>query len=75
MKSIVNHQYPQTHSILIDGVEASRLLDVSLRTLWNLAHRDKEIPFVKVGKLVKYRRADLEAWVTKKATLPVAEAK
>jgi excisionase family DNA binding protein len=60
-------------SILLSRAEAAALLRVSQRTLWNISHRDLEIPYVKYGKLVRYRRADLEAWALRKL-LPLTKA-
>lgn len=46
--------------------EAAEILAISERTLWQLAN-DGEIPVVWVGgkirQVVRYARADLEAWI------------
>lgn len=43
---------------------AAEYLDVKPHTLeiWRATGRHR-IPFIKVGRLVKYRRADLDAWL------------
>lgn len=54
-----------TLSIVVDPTEAARLLGISRRVLWSLTNRG-EIPSFKVGKLVRYRRDDLERWTREK---------
>jgi excisionase family DNA binding protein len=41
--------------------EAARALAISERTLWELTRRG-EIPHVRLGRAVRYRPADLDAW-------------
>jgi excisionase family DNA binding protein len=50
--------------ILVDAREASRLLAISPRTLWQLT-KDRSLPAVTIGRCVRYRVADLEEWVRK----------
>ncbi len=63
---------------LIDEDEAARLLAVSPRTLATWRVRARGPAFVKVGGAVRYRLADLEAYVASRlraegeATLPAA---
>jgi excisionase family DNA binding protein len=47
--------------ILVDAREASRLLAISSRTLWQLT-KNRCIPSVRIGRSVRYRIADLDAW-------------
>lgn len=49
---------------LLDEREAAGVLDVSPGTLsvWRCTGR-YNLPFVKVGRKVRYRRADLMAWL------------
>ncbi len=49
---------------LLDTVEAAVVLDVTPGTLevWRSTRRHN-LPFVKVGRLVRYRRSDLVAWL------------
>ena len=49
---------------LLDEVQAAVTLDVTPGTLavWRSTGRYK-LPFIKVGSKVRYRRADLEAWL------------
>jgi excisionase family DNA binding protein len=49
---------------LLDDAEAAELSGICAGTLsvWRSAGRYK-LPFVKVGRRVKYRRNDIEAWL------------
>jgi excisionase family DNA binding protein len=49
---------------LLDEKAAAEFLDIAPGTLsvWRSTGRYR-IPFVKVGRRVRYRRADLEAWL------------
>ncbi len=50
--------------LLVDTREASRLLAISPRTLWQLTKREA-IPSVRIGRSVRYRVADLDSWTLK----------
>jgi len=45
--------------------EASKLLSVKISRLRTAVFK-REIPFVKIGHLVRFRASDLDAWVSKK---------
>ncbi len=49
---------------LLDEQQAAIVIDVTPGTLsvWRSTGRYK-LPFIKVGRKVRYRRADLEAWL------------
>jgi excisionase family DNA binding protein len=49
---------------LVTEIEAARILGVQRQTLaiWRL-HREN-LPFIKVGRLVRYRLSDIESWVS-----------
>jgi len=51
-------------SELLDEKQAASLLSVSPGTLsvWRSTGRYR-LPYLKVGRLVRYRRADLQAWL------------
>ena len=51
-------------SDLLNEVQAASILDTSVGTLqvWRSTGRYK-IPFIKIGRNVRYKRADLEAWI------------
>lgn len=54
----------QTNTDLIDEREAAQILNVSPGTLsvWRCTGR-YGLPFVKVGRLVRYSRKSLDAWL------------
>ena len=49
---------------LLDDIAAAAMLDVSPGTLsvWRSTGR-YALPFLKIGRKVRYRRADLDAWL------------
>ena len=51
-------------SDLLNEVQAAAILDTCVGTLqvWRSTGRYK-IPFIKIGRNVRYKRADLEAWI------------
>ena len=55
----------QLTSDLLDENEAAKLLSLAAGTLsvWRSTGR-YGVPFVKVGRLVRYKRTDLEAWIS-----------
>jgi len=55
-----------TDDVLIDTVKASKLLGIPAATLakWR-STRETEIPFIKIGRAVKYRTTDLLEFVEK----------
>jgi len=57
---------PALHSmpLLLTEEQAASLLSLSPRKVWELAACGA-IPFIKIGSIKRYRRADLEAWVEK----------
>lgn len=62
ISAVIKHQSPDP---LIPPSEASEYLGVTQDTLavWRCTGR-YAIPYLKVGRLVKYRRSDLDAWLT-----------
>ena len=56
--------------------DAARAIGVSERTLWDLTHRQNEIPYVQIGKSIRYRVASLEAYLAaheKKVVAPTSD--
>jgi excisionase family DNA binding protein len=53
-----------SHCWLLTRQEAADYLGISKQTLaiWNCTGRYR-IPFVKIGRLVKYRKSDLDAFI------------
>lgn len=44
--------------------QAAEMLAISPRNLWTLTDR-REIPFVRIGRCIRYRICDLREWVKK----------
>jgi predicted DNA-binding transcriptional regulator AlpA len=55
-----NHQQPVA-SDLVDEHAAASILQISVSTLQKDRWRGHRIPYVKLGRTVRYRRSDLEA--------------
>lgn len=55
-----------TVRVLVDAREAARMLSISPRKLWSLT-KAGAVPSMKVGRVVRYRIDDLDAW-TKRMT-------
>lgn len=51
-----------THRTLLDAREAAKLLHVPRSTLYELV-RSRDLPHVKVGRGLRFTRADLGCWV------------
>ncbi len=56
----------EAHFPLLSRKEAAKYLGISEQTLaiWKCAKR-YDLPFVKIGRLIKYRKADLDAFIFK----------
>ena len=65
----------QSNGELLDDITAAAVLDVSPGTLsvWRSTGR-YALPFLKVGRKVRYRRADLLAWLDKRTRTTGATA-
>lgn len=64
-----------TNTELLDDRAAAELLDVSPGTLsvWRSTGR-YALPFLKIGRKVRYRRADLTTWLEKRTRASGATA-
>ena len=67
---VVNYHEPGGITVmssrdLISPDEVAEILGVATQTLaiWRCARR-YGLPFVRVGRLIRYRKADVEAWLT-----------
>lgn len=58
------HEMVDRIAELVDESEAAKILDTSPGTLsvWRCTGR-YALPFVKIGRKVRYRRSDLAAWI------------
>jgi excisionase family DNA binding protein len=52
---------------LLDSTEAAALLKINPFTLQRMA-RTGEVPGIKVGKLWRYRKSDLDEWLASKVS-------
>ena len=52
---------------IIGKKEGSEILGIKKQTLYEWVVQRK-IPFIKVGRLTKFRRSDLEAWLKKRTS-------
>ncbi len=51
--------------LLIDSKQASQMLAICPRKLSQMT-KDRQIPFLKMGKSVRFNVADLKAWIQQK---------
>lgn len=63
-------------SELLSREQAAAYLGVAVQTLaiWKCTNR-YDLPFVKVGRLVKYKRTDLDAFITKHSSSNLPESR
>jgi len=59
-------------SELLTADETGRLLGVKPQSLAIWRMNGENLPFIKVGRLVRYRRSDIENWLTSR-TVAVGE--
>ncbi len=51
-------------ALLVDANEAARMLAVSPRKIWAITFEENPgLPYVRCGRLVRYRPEDLRSWV------------
>ena len=48
--------------LLLKPEEAAKALSISQRSLWSLTNR-KLVPFIRIGKSVRYSREALAEWI------------
>lgn len=49
--------------------DVAEQLSVSVKTIYTMANQ-RRIPFVKVGRLLRFEGATIERWVRKQAVMP-----
>lgn len=54
---------PQLQDIFLDVTQLSKLLDLSVQTIYGLVHRNK-IPYHKPGKKLYFLKSEIIEWVT-----------
>ncbi len=67
MNPETTHEQSPDNPRLLRANEAADTLAISTRKLWELTNRG-EIPCVRIGRLVRYDPADLQAWIERKKT-------
>lgn len=48
--------------LLVNAATVAKWLAISERKLWQMKD-DGTIPYVKIGKLIKYRSQDIQKWI------------
>ncbi len=61
-------QAPEVVDRLLGPRDVADWLDVPLQTVYAWRHRSEGPPGFKVGRHVRYRRADVEAWLDRQAS-------
>lgn len=56
--------FVETKRKLFSNIETAKLLGISLRTLWTLTNSG-QIKCVRIGRLVKFSDADIDAYIEK----------
>ena len=54
---------PEDLGLLLDNKQTAKLLKISARTLWELAHTDKIPPPIRIGAAVRWSLDVLKKWV------------
>ena len=54
--------FEENQPLLVNGATIAKLLDISERKLWQLKD-DGFIPYVKIGKLIKYHIPTILKWI------------
>ncbi|WP_005036566.1 helix-turn-helix transcriptional regulator [Holophaga foetida] len=67
------HQEPHPPALL-DSLHAAGVLNVSVLTLADWRCKGTGPAFLKVGRCVRYRRSDLEAWLNSRTVTNTAQA-
>lgn len=70
--AVVDHQPAQPiRPRLVSIQDCGLYLGLSVHTLYTMVSQ-RRIPFVKVGRLVKFDLALLDAWIAKRTVMPIA---
>ena len=66
LTSIVSEQVSNKKQLL-NTTEAALFLGISKNTLYDWVNQRK-IPFIKIGRLTKFRQKDLESWLEQRSS-------
>lgn len=61
--NLAGQKMPDDKGLLIDTRAATKLLNVSARTIWQMTHTGKMPKPIKIGRLVRWSYEELQAWV------------
>jgi excisionase family DNA binding protein len=57
---------PEAESELLTAVELARWLRITPRTVYRFV-RNAQLPYVRVGRGLRFKRADVEAWIRRRS--------
>lgn len=63
----------ESHTILIDEAMVAKQLDCEVKTLQAWRCRGVGPSFVKIGRLVRYRQSDVQAWIASRTVRSTSE--
>jgi excisionase family DNA binding protein len=66
---------PADPDALLDQIQVAKLLRVTTKFLEARRVRGGSIPYIKVGRLCRYRRADVEAWIESQRRTSTSESR
>ena len=52
---------------LMSVAQVAEFLGLCQKTIWTLTHVKKELPFVRIGRSVRYSPTHLRAWIERRA--------
>ena len=57
---------PEAESALLTAIELARWLRITPRTVYRFV-RTAQLPYVRVGRGLRFTRADVEAWIRRRS--------
>lgn len=70
----MDSQQNDAENTLLDDTQAANLLKVSPRTLQYWRRINSGPPYATIGRFVRYKRAELLAWIDQRTTRPEPSA-
>ncbi len=61
--NLAGQKMPEDKGLLIDTKAATKLLNVSARTIWQMTQTGRIPQPIKIGRLVRWSYEELQAWV------------
>ena len=53
----------ETMEVLLKEEDVAEMIKLALSTLRNMRHNQKGLPYVKLGRAVRYKRSDVEQYI------------